>query len=49
MVWQAVSVCDPIALAAGTGMLRGHIVTQNRPFAGRRDEEPVNAAERDPA
>ena len=49
MVWQVVSACYRIALAAETGMLRGHIVTQNLTFAARRDAKPVNAAERDPA
>lgn len=49
MVWQVVSACYRIALAAETGMLRGHIVTQNLTFAARKDAKPVNAAEREPA
>jgi 2-polyprenyl-3-methyl-5-hydroxy-6-metoxy-1,4-benzoquinol methylase len=36
MVWQVVSTCYRVALAAETGMLRGHIVTQNLMFAARR-------------
>jgi 2-polyprenyl-3-methyl-5-hydroxy-6-metoxy-1,4-benzoquinol methylase len=36
VVWQAVSACYQIALAAETGMLRGHIVTQNLTFAARK-------------
>ena len=35
-VWQVVSACYRIALAAETGMLRGHIVTQNLTFAARK-------------
>jgi 2-polyprenyl-3-methyl-5-hydroxy-6-metoxy-1,4-benzoquinol methylase len=36
MAWQAVSACYWIALAAETGMLRGHIVTQNLTFVARK-------------
>jgi SAM-dependent methyltransferase len=36
VVWQMVSACYRIALAAETGMLRGHIVTQNLNFAARK-------------
>jgi 2-polyprenyl-3-methyl-5-hydroxy-6-metoxy-1,4-benzoquinol methylase len=36
MVWQVVSACYRITLAAETGMLRGHIVTQNLTFAARK-------------
>jgi 2-polyprenyl-3-methyl-5-hydroxy-6-metoxy-1,4-benzoquinol methylase len=36
LVWQVVSACYRIALAAETGMLRGHIVTQNLTFAARK-------------
>jgi 2-polyprenyl-3-methyl-5-hydroxy-6-metoxy-1,4-benzoquinol methylase len=36
MVWQVVSVCYRVALAAETGVLRGHIVTQNMTFAARK-------------
>ena len=36
IVWQVVSACYRIALAAETGMLRGHIVTQNLTFAVRK-------------
>ena len=49
MVWQVVSACHRIALAAETGMLRGHIVTQNLTFAARKSAEPVNPADRYPA
>jgi len=35
MVWQVVSACYRIALAAETGMLRGQIVTLNLTFAAR--------------
>jgi 2-polyprenyl-3-methyl-5-hydroxy-6-metoxy-1,4-benzoquinol methylase len=35
-VWQVVSACYRIALAAETGVLRGHIVTQNLTFAARK-------------
>ena len=48
MVWQVVSACYRIALAAETGMLRGHIVTQNLTFAARKGVEPVNPAEKKP-
>ena len=36
MAWQVASGCYWIALAAETGMLRGHIVTQNLTFAARK-------------
>jgi len=36
MVWQVVSACYRIALAAETGVLRGHIVTQNLTFVARK-------------
>ena len=36
VVWQMVSACYRIALAAETGMLHGHIVTQNLTFAARK-------------
>ena len=50
VVWQVVSACYRFALAAETGMLRGHIVTQNLTFAARKTcVEPVNPAERSPA
>jgi 2-polyprenyl-3-methyl-5-hydroxy-6-metoxy-1,4-benzoquinol methylase len=38
-VWQLVSAGYRLALAAETGMLRGHIVTQNMTFAARRPAE----------
>jgi 2-polyprenyl-3-methyl-5-hydroxy-6-metoxy-1,4-benzoquinol methylase len=44
-VWQVVSACYRIALAAETGMLRGHIVTQNLTFAARKGAELVKPAE----
>jgi len=37
VVWQMVSACYRVALAAETGMLRGHIVTQNLMFAARKE------------
>ena len=36
MVWRMVSAGYRIALAAETGALRGHIVTQNLTFAARK-------------
>jgi 2-polyprenyl-3-methyl-5-hydroxy-6-metoxy-1,4-benzoquinol methylase len=49
MVWQLVSTCHRIALAAETGILRGHIVTQNLTFAARKGAEPTSPAQRNPA
>jgi len=49
MVWQVVSACYRVALAAETGTLRGHIVTQNLRFAARKGVEPVNPARGIPA
>jgi 2-polyprenyl-3-methyl-5-hydroxy-6-metoxy-1,4-benzoquinol methylase len=49
MVWQVVSAGYRIALAAETGVLSGHIVTQNLTFAALRDAESVNSTERDTA
>jgi 2-polyprenyl-3-methyl-5-hydroxy-6-metoxy-1,4-benzoquinol methylase len=48
-VWQMVSACYRIALAAETGTLRGHIVTQNLTFAARRGAELVSPAAGNPA
>jgi len=48
-VWQVVSACYRIALAAETGMLRGHIVTQNLTFAARKGVKPVSPTEKNPA
>ena len=45
MVWQIVSACYQIALAAETGMLRGHIVTQNLTFAARKGAVIMKVAE----
>ena len=45
MVWQVVSACYRIALAAETGMLRGHIVTQNLTFAARKGAVTVKPVE----
>jgi 2-polyprenyl-3-methyl-5-hydroxy-6-metoxy-1,4-benzoquinol methylase len=45
VVWQLVSACYQVALAAETGMLRGHIVTQNLTFAARKSEMTVKPAE----
>ncbi len=36
LVWKLVSACCKLALAAETGVLRGHIVTQNLTFAARK-------------
>ena len=44
MVWQVVSAWYRIALAAETGMLRGHIVTQNLTFAARKGAVTVKPA-----
>jgi 2-polyprenyl-3-methyl-5-hydroxy-6-metoxy-1,4-benzoquinol methylase len=46
VVWQVVSACYRFALAAETGTLRGHIVTQNLTFAVRKGAEVVSPAER---
>lgn len=46
LVWQVVSACYRLALAAETGMLHGHIVTMNLTFAARKGAELVNPAER---
>jgi hypothetical protein len=43
--WQVVSACYRIALAAGTGMPHGRIVTQNLTFAGRKGVVTVRLAE----
>ena len=45
MVWQVVSACYRIALAAETGMLRGHIVTQNLIFTARKAAVTVKPEE----
>lgn len=45
IVWQVVSACYRIALAAETGMLRGHIVTQNLTFVARKGAVIVNSAD----
>jgi 2-polyprenyl-3-methyl-5-hydroxy-6-metoxy-1,4-benzoquinol methylase len=44
-IWQIVSACHRIALAAETGILRGHIVTQNLTFAARKGALTVKPAE----
>jgi 2-polyprenyl-3-methyl-5-hydroxy-6-metoxy-1,4-benzoquinol methylase len=49
MVWQVVSACYRIALAAETGTLRGHIVTQNLTFAARKGTVFANPAKRNPS
>jgi len=43
MTWQVVSACYPIALAAETGTLRGHIVTLNLTFVARKGTRRDNA------
>jgi 2-polyprenyl-3-methyl-5-hydroxy-6-metoxy-1,4-benzoquinol methylase len=45
MVWQVVSACYRVALAAETGTLRGHIVTQNLTFAARKAAVIMKPAE----
>ena len=45
-IWQLVSACYRISLAAETGMLRGHIVTQNLAFVTRKPAVTVQRAER---
>ena len=45
ILWRAVSSFYRIALAAETGMLRGHIVTQNLTFAARKDVVTMKPAE----
>lgn len=40
LVWAPVSGLLKLALAAETGRLRGHIVTQNLTFAAYRDDRP---------
>jgi 2-polyprenyl-3-methyl-5-hydroxy-6-metoxy-1,4-benzoquinol methylase len=46
VVWQIVSACYRIALAAETGMLRGHIVTQNLTFAAREGTATITPGDR---
>ena len=46
--WQVVSACYRITLAAETGVLHGHIVTQNLAFAAREGGTPVTAAGSEP-
>lgn len=41
LVWQVVSACYRVALAAETGEVRGHIVTQNLTFAARKPAASV--------
>ena len=45
LVWQVVSACYRIALAAETGTLRGHIVTQNLAFAVRKGAAAMKPVE----
>jgi 2-polyprenyl-3-methyl-5-hydroxy-6-metoxy-1,4-benzoquinol methylase len=45
LIWQVVSACYRIALAAETGMLRGHIVTQNLTFAAHKGAVTVKPVE----
>jgi 2-polyprenyl-3-methyl-5-hydroxy-6-metoxy-1,4-benzoquinol methylase len=45
VVWQVVSTWYRTALAAETGMLRGHIVTQNLMFAARKGPVILRPAE----
>ena len=45
VVWQVVSACYRIALAAETGTLRGHIVTQNLIFTARKAAVAVKPEE----
>jgi 2-polyprenyl-3-methyl-5-hydroxy-6-metoxy-1,4-benzoquinol methylase len=46
IVWQVVSACYQIALAAETGTIRDHIVTQNLRFAARMGPAIVKPTER---
>jgi hypothetical protein len=41
MIWQLVSACYRIDLAAETGLLRGHRVTQNLTFVARKETVTV--------
>jgi 2-polyprenyl-3-methyl-5-hydroxy-6-metoxy-1,4-benzoquinol methylase len=45
LVWRVVSACYRIVLAAETGTLRGHIVTQNLAFAARKGVVTTKPAE----
>jgi SAM-dependent methyltransferase len=47
VVWQVVSACYRLALAAETGQLRGHVVTQNLTFAARKDAPPAGTGNSD--
>jgi len=46
ILWQVVSAGYRIALAAETGVLRGHIVTQNLTFAARKGTLTVQPVDR---
>jgi 2-polyprenyl-3-methyl-5-hydroxy-6-metoxy-1,4-benzoquinol methylase len=48
-VWQLVSIFYRVALAAETGILRGHVVTMNLTFAARKSAEPENFVGTNPA
>ena len=48
-VWKVISACYRIALAAETGRLRGHIVTQNLTFAARKDMNLLSPVDKNPA
>ena len=48
-VWQVVSACYRVALATETGILRGHIVTQNLTFVARKYVQPISPVDSDPA
>ncbi len=47
IVWQVVSAWYRIALAAETGVLRGHIVTQNLTFVARKGDSDCPVARHD--
>jgi SAM-dependent methyltransferase len=49
VVWQVVSACYRIALAAEAGILRGHIVTQNLTSVARKGTKLSNPVERNPS
>lgn len=48
-VWHVISACYRIALAAETGTLRGHIVTQNLTFAARKGAGSASPSQGNPA
>jgi 2-polyprenyl-3-methyl-5-hydroxy-6-metoxy-1,4-benzoquinol methylase len=47
VAWKMISGCYKIALAAETGVVRGHIVTQNLTFVARKEEYHSNRVDAD--